>query len=245
MTQFFVLAKDIIMDKAIIRGEEAKHLIRVLRKKLGDHLRLFDGSGQIYNGEIEKINERIVQAKILSRLVVDERKTKIHLYQSLLKSLRMDSCVEKVTQLGIEEITPVISERTVVCLNPEKVKEKIFHWQKIALQAAKQSDCVKLPTINFPIDLIQAFKRLKNTDLNFIFWEKEKKSNLKEVFSTLNSKPETINLFIGPEGGFSDKEISLAKTYGLVPVGLKGYILRSETAAIVAASIVLYERKEL
>lgn len=250
MTQFFVFKENINGNTIKIVGEEARHLSCVLRKKIGEQLQVFDGIGKIYQVEIEKIGQKIVEAKILSETVIPQPKVKIHLFLAILKPLKMDYLIQKVTELGVTEITPLITQNTVVQLNPETKKDKVSRWQKIALSAVKQSGGAKLPLINLPLDFSEVIKKLNNslagqTDLNLIFWEKEKKNNLKEIFSTINSKPSTINLFIGPEGGFADEEIDLAKKYNFIPVGLGGRILRSETAAIIATALVLYECNEL
>ena len=101
MTQFFVLKKDIVGDKATIRGEEAKHLTSVLRKKVDEQVQIFNGNGKIHQVKIEKIGQGIVETKILSRMLVPEPKVKLYLFPAVLKQVRMDYLIQKVSELGI------------------------------------------------------------------------------------------------------------------------------------------------
>lgn len=253
MAQFFVPPENFVGDKVQILGSEAKHLSRVLRKNPGDHLRIFDGQGKTYEVEIEKINGNRVEAKILSTLPNGEIIARVHLFPALLKFLKMDYLFQKVTELGVEEITPIITEHTVVRLTREKAEDKITHWQKVALNAAKQCGRAKLPTINPVMEFEEALKKAKKDKLRIIFWEKEKAGTLKTTLRNFrNEQSECFNkmtnpllsgvsLFVGPEGGFTQGEIDLAEKYGVIRAGLGKQILRSETASLVAVSSVFYE----
>ncbi|HCJ66281.1 MAG TPA: hypothetical protein DHV62_02880 [Elusimicrobia bacterium] len=255
MTQFFVFKENINGNIIKIVKDEARHLFCILRKKVGEQIQVFDGSGGIYQVRVEKINQSVVETKILSKISFPEPKFKLHLFPAILKNLKMDYLIQKVVELGVEEITPLITKNTVVYLNSQASRSKVSRWQKIALNAVKQSGGARLPLINLPLDFSEAIEKLnpgQKGGINLIFWEKEKKNNLREFFSTLRSPLSTINyqlsainLFIGPEGSFSKEEISQTKKYNFIPIGLGGHILRSETAAIVATTLVLYECNEL
>ncbi len=276
MTQFYVPQENINKDTIRITGDEIHHLTGVLRKKIGEEINVFDGKGTIYRVRIEKIHRDFIETKIISQIFSPETKFKLHLFPAILKNPRMDYLIEKVVELGVDEITPLITENTVVELNPQTAKSKINRWQKIVLSAAKQCGGAKLPSINSPLAFSRALEKLnpatlfegagKSTRLissdversgqrggiNLIFWEKEKKNNLREYFSALRSPLSTnhyplstINLFVGPEGGFSEPEINQTEKYSFIQVGLGGRILRSETAAIVATTLVLYECSRL
>jgi len=247
MVQFFVFKRNVYGNKVRIVGQEARHLTCVLRKKVGEKIQIFVGEDApcFYLAEIERIGQDGVEAKILSQISVPESKVRVHLFPAILKKLKMDYLIQKVTELGVDEITPLTTQNTVIRLNLQTSKNKVSRWQKIALSAVKQCGSARLPLINLPLEFSEALKKINSSVLNLIFWEKEKSKSLKEIFSNLHFLPSIISLFIGPEGGFSEEEINLAKEYGFTSVGLGENILRSETAAIIATALVLYEYKEL
>ncbi len=245
MVQFYAPTENILDEKIAIQGEEARHLIYVLRKKPGDVIQVFDGQGQTYQVKIEKIEKDKIHTKILSRAPTAGIRTKLRLFQSLLKSPKMDYLIQKVTELGVDTVTPIFTARTTVKIDSKKVEGKLVHWRKIALNAAKQCGRAKLPVLNSPVKLAKALETTENNGLSLLLHEKEKEKKLEHVLKNLYNEQRKVNLFIGPEGGFTDEEINLAKTYGVTSVGLKGNILRSETAALVVLGVVLYECGEL
>lgn len=244
MQRFFV--ENIDGDMAKISGSEAHHLKAVLRKKVGDVVFLFDGKSNEYETKISEITNN-VKLKIISKMQKDfEPKIKINLFQSIPKLKKFDFIVEKSTELGVSKIIPIISERTIPELSL-RAKAKQSRWQKITLSAAKQCGRTIIPEIS-PITTFQnAVKSVcigKNLSesVSIIPWECEKKNTLKTVIKSLNlAISQSLNLFIGPEGGFSNAEIELAKKCGAIPVTLGKRILRTETAPIVVISNILYE----
>lgn len=263
MVQFFVLKKNIYGNRVKIVGQEARHLARVLRKKVGKKIQILIGENTqenikqsnsvnvpdetcSYFAEIEEIGKDKVEAKILTAIPVNVPRVKVHLFVAILKQAKMDYLIQKVTELGVEEITPLVTNNTVVRLDSSTSKHKVERWQKIILNAVKQCGRAKLPLINLPLECSDALKKIDNSlagqaVLNLIFWEKEKGNNFKKIISKLDLWPEKVNLFVGPEGGFVDEEINLAQKYNFITVSLGNNILRSETAAIVTTGIVLYE----
>jgi len=248
-----------------IEGSEAHHIKNVLRKKTGDAVFLFDGKGNEYKAEIVSIPCRgdfsrpasSVKLKIVTKTKKDtEPKIKINLYQSIPKLKKFDFIIEKSTELGVSKIIPVISERTqFVILSPAnsginsaKNLKKLNRWQKIALSASKQCGRTVVPEICSVTNFQDAVKSVcagenPSKSISLIPWECEQKNTLKTVLqsNSLISNLLSLNLFIGPEGGFSNSEIELACKYGVIPVTLGKRVLRSETAPIVVISNILYE----
>jgi len=245
--RFFV--EDISGERAEISGSESHHLKDVLRKKKGDAVFLFDGKGAEYKAEIERFTGDSVVLKVLTKMQKSiEPRIKINLFQSIPKINKFDYIVEKATELGVSKIVPVVSERTQVPLIKETdfANKKLTRWRKIAISAAKQSGRAVIPEITEITDFKDTIKsvcvnKISSESLSLIPWESEDKITLKEILKTANPQLSTVNLFIGPEGGFAAAEIELAKKCGILPVSLGKRILRTETAPIAVISNILYE----
>src|SRR4030067_2682186 len=168
----------------------------------------------------------------------------IHLVQAIPKGPKFDFIIQKTTELGINAITPVISERAVVRIEKERVEDKLRRWKKIALEAAQQSNRLDVPDISPPISYHDYMASFNKGDLNLLLYEGEKKRGIKEVLKGCMEGKEgvkTIILLIGPEGGLSHEEVGKAVEVGFTPVSLGHLILRTETAPIAALSILQYE----
>ncbi|MFH0948735.1 MAG: 16S rRNA (uracil(1498)-N(3))-methyltransferase [Elusimicrobiota bacterium] len=246
MQRFYVPPGRVIDGETIeISGSEAHHIKNVIRKKIGDVVFLFDGQGVEYEAEIERLRDLEIRVKIVSKTQRDiESKIKINLYQSLPKGRKFDFIVEKTTELGVSKIIPVISERSVIPSEARNLAVKQARWQKIALSAAKQCGRTVITEIS-PIQTFEtaviSISQSQSQSLSLIPWECEQKTTLKNLLTTYHLQLTTFNLFIGPEGGFSNSEIELAKTSGIIPVSLGKRILRTETASLVVISNILYE----
>jgi len=245
MRRFFV--EDIDGDIVEISGSEAHHIKNVLRRKKGDAVFLFDGKGNEYTAEIERLSDKEIELKVLSKIQKNsEPKIKINLFQSIPKLKKFDFIVEKSTELGVSEIIPVITERTNYNVAAERRYAKLSHWKKIALSASKQCGrtvvCEICSVTNFQ-DAVKSVCISENPSksISLIPWECEQKNTLKNVLKICNLQSVICNLFVGPEGGFSNAEIELAEKCGVIPVTLGKRILRTETAPIVVISNILYE----
>lgn len=246
MRRFFV---EEIKEKdghVVITGSEAMHILRVLRMKKGDYLILMDRKGNRFEAVIESCGRQELYVKLERPFPAPpEPLFKISLCQAMLKSRSMDYIIEKSSELGINEITPFYSERTIVRLNEDKAGGKIRRWQEIAQSAAKQSDRMKPAEIFSPLPFRELFDKLKKHDgLKVVLWEKEESKDLKKVLKNSPALTEFIGL-VGPEGGFTREEIDVAKESGFTPVSLGRRILRAETAAITLVAIVQYELGDL
>lgn len=242
MPKFFVRKDDIKSDNVEIREDSLNHIKNVFRYKVGDVLTLCDGEGTDYKAVIEEENSEFIRAKIIESYETNsEPSVNITLYQGIPKATKMDLIIQKNVEIGINRIVPVICERTIVKFNSKKDEEKkVERWQKIAKEASKQSGRGIIPTIEEPIKLKDALNRCSNYDLAIIPYEKEFDNTLKSVLRE-NTKAKEICIFIGPEGGFSEQEIELAKQNNVIPVTLGNRILRTETASFYSTSIIIYE----
>ncbi|MBU4310964.1 16S rRNA (uracil(1498)-N(3))-methyltransferase [bacterium] len=244
MRRFFIEEKDIKENQVTIKGDEARHIAQVLRLEEKDKIKVFTGGGREYLTEIIQVNKKEVIGRILEESRLDtEPPIEITLLQGLPKSDKMDFIVQKVTELGVKRIIPVITQRTVVKLNEEKARARRNRWQRIALEAAKQSGRAIVPEVREVIPFIQALDNLNRESLNLIPWEEETSTSLKEVLkrSRIQDPGSKITVFIGPEGGFTPEEVRAAKKKGAIPVSLGPRLLRTETAGLVTLAMVLYE----
>ncbi len=247
MNRFFIEPEDINEEEgtAVIRGEPVKHIGRVLRMGKGDSLVLADGRGFSCLGSIAKVDNDAVQVDIIKKLSRNaEPSIQVILAQALAKGEKMDLVVQKSTELGVQEIIPFICRRSVVKVSPENAQRKVQRWQKIAKGAAEQSHRDRIPSIHKIISIEKVFEKIKNTGPIFFLWEQEKNQGFKEILRKQKNE-DKITLLVGPEGGFTEAEAELAKSWGAIPVSLGLRILRSETAAVAAAAIVLYELGDL
>jgi 16S rRNA (uracil1498-N3)-methyltransferase len=211
--------------------EESKHIIKVLRKKDTDILYVTNGLGDLFTTEITLASDSKCTVRIVSVVKSEQPKYQLHLAVAPTKlNDRYEWFLEKATEIGITEITPII------CEHSERKQIKTERFDKIIQSAMKQSNQYFLPKLNEPISF-KDFMKNKNEDVKLIaHCEETNKKTLKEVI-----KPrENITLLIGPEGDFSEKEIKLAIENKYIPISLGNTRLRTETAAIVASHSVAF-----
>jgi 16S rRNA (uracil1498-N3)-methyltransferase len=241
MHKFFVSKDNIADDKAFIQDEDVKHIYKVLRLDVGDKISINDCEGSEYLGEISDIDKRQVAVNLLEKLPVNnESPVNIYLYQGLPKSSKMDLIVQKGTELGIKEITPVITERVVVKSELGEFR-KVDRWGRIALEACKQSKRSLIPRIGTPIEFHQLMEKLKEMDLVVVPYENQEGFGIKHMMKNIKDNIKNIAVVIGPEGGFDTEEIEALKEIGAYIVTLGPRILRTETAGFVCTTMLLYE----
>ncbi len=217
-----------------LKGKSAHYLTRVLRLKSGDNLILFDGSGAEWDGQIIHATTHQVDVKLLSKQSPKtESALEITLLQSISRSQRMDFVMQKATELGVKKIIPMTSQNSVVRLNESNLKNKMNHWKKIIISAAEQSGRVKLPDLFKPIPFSKELLNQHKTPGSY-FLDTTGDSG----FSSKKISKTTI--VVGPEGGFTvdEKQIAIAAGYKVVKTGPR--LLRTETAPIMAISILQY-----
>ncbi len=234
MEHYFIKKENIHHDKLQITGEEAHHLLHVLRKKIDDEIFVTDGEGNLYKSVINEIVKNKIQCRILESLYnINEPDKKITLYQSLLKNpARFELVIEKSTELGVYEIIPMITENVV-----NKETDKTERWQSIALAAMKQSQRCYLPKVFHPIHFDDAIRNVKSNPLKLIADERE--GNYKLQITDYKLETKSLSIFIGPEGGFTPQEVEIALNNGFRILNLGKRKLRSETAGIMAVGLLI------
>ncbi|AGB18796.1 16S rRNA methyltransferase [Thermoanaerobacterium thermosaccharolyticum] len=236
--------EDIKDGIARINGDDAHHIINVLRFKIGTKLIISNGKNQYIVTILDIENSSVILKIIEEYNQVVESPINITLYQGLPKSDKMDLIIQKCTEIGIKKIVPVETEFSTIKIKEKNIYNKINRWKKISLEASKQSGRSIVPDVLVPVGFKDALESLNEFDLCLIPYEKETNMRLKDVLKK-NFDAKNICVFIGPEGGFSENEIMAAIEYGAIPVTLGPRILRTETAGIVTSSIILYELGDL
>jgi 16S rRNA (uracil1498-N3)-methyltransferase len=246
MHRFFVAASWLEKETVTITGPLVHRLRNVLRLEAGAHVILLDNSGWEHEMEITGVSSQRIEGQVVHKaLATAEPRTKITLYQALLKLNKFEWVLQKGTELGLVGFVPVISERCIVGSLDDISKTKMERWWRILMEAAEQSRRGRLPNLRAAMMLPAACEEAARGGLTLIPWEEEKEQSLSSVLRRAEELPFSINLFIGPEGGFTPEELAQAQRYGAVAITLGPRILRAETAGLVAATAILYELGDL
>ncbi len=246
MDRFFVEKKNVNLENntCLIEGEDVKHISKVLRCRIGENLEICDNDNNEYICEITNIDKSQVELNILEKVDIKrESDLKIKVYQGLPKGPKMEMILQKLTEVGVDEIILVETKRTVVKVDNKKEDKKIERWERIIYEAAKQSKRGKIPTLRGVLSFKEALADMKENDFNIAPYENERTKSIKQAIKGLDIN--NIGIFVGPEGGFEDTEIQAIEEIGGQSVSLGPRILRTETASLVASSIVLYELSDL
>lgn len=254
MTTIFIPSSAIQKKQSIRLAKEKSHyLANVMRLRRGDTITVIDGCGKAFLAEICSIENEVLFIRIINEVILNtEPPFEIALCQSLIKGDKMDFVIQKATELGVNQIAPLITERTVV-----KETRKLNRWRKITEEAAEQCSRTVIPIIHEPVAIqdfiIRAAAIADNCKLNgFIFWE-EGGESLTQAFKKMISRSkvggnlkssESIYIIIGPEGGLTQREVELAEENGLIKTSLGKRLLKSETASIAAVAIIQFMLEE-
>ena len=240
--RFFVESEIIDGNSIILDGESAHHISRSLRMKVGERIVVCDEKRNEYECVIESFSSESVVAKIEDvRRSLSEPDYKITLYQACPKSDKMDTIVQKAVELGVNEIVAFLSDRCIARYDSKDFEKKCARWQKIALEAAKQSGRGYVPKVRWLADLKSVISEGRKQQL-FMCYEDEEKITLKQFLKGREDEKE-FSFIIGSEGGFSPKEADCCRENGVVTVGLGQRILRTETASGYVLSCFAYERE--
>ena len=238
MHSCYISPPQISEDTIHINESERHHLLNVLRLKVDAHVEVFDGVGNRYIASLCDTRTSPLQAKILQHQFHPHTPPYITLFQGLPKFDKMDLIVQKTTEIGVNEIAPMICQRSI----PKSVlqEKRTVRWQRIANEAAKQCKRPHFAHLFAPQGLEECIGRVDHLDLLILLWEGEKRQELKEILQN-HGEAKSVGLFVGPEGGFTDEEVELALQAGCVSATFGDNILRTETAAIVGVASVMYE----
>lgn len=239
-SQFYIPRKNIRGNFFVFDPSESHHIARVLRKKQGDLIQIFDGEGTVSWAKITDISDvNAVRGELSSVVKKGNQKRLLKIYPALIRNERFEWMLEKVTELGARSIQPILTRRTLIHLKAEQIQSKLKRWQKILISAAKQCGRDDLPEIFPPLNFNDAIHQSKNDSINLILWEGEEKTTLSDFLTTYHLPLTTATLFVGPEGGFTIEEVEQAKKAGIKSVRLGKNILRAETASLAAISLIL------
>jgi len=229
LSRFFIDAP-LSLGRHPLPEAQAHYIGRVLRLAAGDALQLFDGSGQEFVGELVEVGKKSVQVELREQFAgLAESPLRIHLGQGLSRGERMDWAIQKATELGVAEITPLLSERCEVRLKDERADKRLAHWRQIAVSACEQCGRSRVPLIHPPLPL-DAWLEQTAAELKLV---------LHPVAAPLAShaRPTSLAFLIGPEGGLSEAEVQQAQRAGYHAARLGPRVLRTETAPVVALSV--------
>jgi 16S rRNA (uracil1498-N3)-methyltransferase len=287
MRKFFINQNIIQEDMVFITGLDYNHIKNVLRLKIGNNIIVNNKSDFEYEVQILGFQDERVSAKIIRQIEMQsEPSVNLTLFQGIPKGDKMELIIQKAVEIGVKKIVPIITDRVVVKLDEKSAKKKTERWQKISEEAAKQSRRNAIPEVTLPAKFKDVIQLLDCYDLKIILYENEKKQSIRDIFDKTTNKPKNIAVFIGPEGGLSDEEISMSKdiyprtTAAKPPISFKQEkaalhpwitdskiemekstpsqsknpvyiaslgprILRTETAGLVAAAIILYQMGDM
>ena len=245
MPRFFVDRSQVQNGEIVILGNDVNHIKNVLRMRPGDELSLSDGEGMDYFCKIMSIERDEVRVNIENSWnSYVELPVKLYLFQGLPKGDKMELIIQKAVELGVYEIIPVRTKRVIVKLDDKKESKKIARWQQIAEGGAKQSGRGIIPEVKPVMGFAEALKYAGSLDAALIPYEKaEGIQKTREIIHDLKGK-KSVAIFIGPEGGFDEKEVEDAIKEGVFPVTLGRRILRTETAGLTMLSILMFEFEE-
>ncbi|SMO58667.1 16S rRNA (uracil1498-N3)-methyltransferase [Balnearium lithotrophicum] len=221
--------------EAFLRGQEARHALKVLRLKKGDEIFVFDGEGREYLAVIDAASPTSVKVKILEETNVNrDSPLKSTLFMGITNKVqKFELAVQKVTELGVTEIVPVICKRSSTAQLVKNWDNKLRRWREISINAAKQCGRNVLPEIRTPIRLEDVEV---DSELSFVLWEKGGKSFKDFQGYSANS----VSFLVGPEGGLEREEIEVLEKKGFKPIYLGKRILRAETAAVAGMAIIQF-----
>lgn len=242
MYQFFVEPSQIQDKRIIITGSDVNHIKNVLRMKPGEEIAISNGvDGKEYRCEITEIADGAVICTLMF-IKEDglELPAKVYLFQGLPKADKMELIIQKAVELGAYEIIPVATKRAVVRLDAKKEKNKIARWQSISEAAAKQSKRRVIPQVAPVMSFQESVAFAKEMDVKLIPYELAEGMEKTRACIESVKEGQSVAIFIGPEGGFTEEEIEMALAAGIEPVTLGKRILRTETAGFTVLSFLMY-----
>ena len=244
MQRFFVEPHQIDEEahQIHITGSDVNHISNVLRMKTGEELWISDGSKYEYRCTIESFEpDEVLLHIVYSQEPEYELPCRIYLFQGLPKADKMELIIQKAVELGAYEIIPVETKRCVVKLDGRKSAKKTARWQQISESAAKQSKRMLIPNVHEVLTFREALKYAESMDVRLVPYELARGMlETKEILSAIQPG-QSVGIFIGPEGGFEEKEVETAISEGVKPITLGRRILRTETAGLAILSVLMFQ----
>jgi 16S rRNA (uracil1498-N3)-methyltransferase len=245
VNRFFIAALSIEGDRIRLSPEQSHQVCHVLRLRPGDTIVVLDDSGTEYDVTLTAVSRTQTLGQVTSRRrAPGEPAAEVTLFQSLLVREKFEWVLQKGTEVGVTQFVPVLTERSLVRTKTIE-QNKLDRWQRILTEAAEQSHRGRIPQLEPILPFDQALLRLRDFDRFLIAAPSDGATTLRDALQGITRSPASVAVMIGPEGGFTEEEVARVGDKGVVPISLGSRILRTETAAIVACALVLYELGEM
>jgi 16S rRNA (uracil1498-N3)-methyltransferase len=226
-------------------GREAHHALNVLRLKHGELVAVLDGIGNEFMCTVEDVSRNAVTFSVSLKNFVPALPCAVTLLQAVPKGKIIESIIQKSTELGARRIVPILSERVVTQLDGEDAENKRDKWQNVAIEAIKQCGAAWLPKVEAPVTIEQFLARKEKFDLSLVGSLQKERRHPREVLREFEAKrgrlPQSVGVWIGPEGDFTLDELKAIQNSGAQPITLGNLVLRVETAAVYCLSVLNYE----
>jgi len=252
MDRFFVGKDNLRREEVVLEGQQAHQIHNVLRKKIGEHIIVLDNLGWEYEIELKTIRKGKITGQIKEKQKAKcEPVVEITLFQSLLSREKFEWVLQKCTEVGVRRFVPIVTERSIIRQKPVKAN-KTERWRRIIQEAAEQSARGRIPELEKAVNFDQAIAKLEDfstghlpVDYKIMAHTQGQGVSLRQCLKNGGKKIKSVALFIGPEGGFTENEVQSAKNNNVALISLGKRVLRTETAAVVASSLILYQLGEM
>lgn len=245
MDRFFVEKGNLRREEVVLEGQQAHQIHNVLRKKAGEHIIVLDNLGWEYEIGLKTVRKEKVTGLIKEkRKAVGEPAVEITLFQSLLSREKFEWVLQKCTEVGVRRFVPIVTERSIVRQGSIK-PNKIERWQRIIQEAAEQSARGRIPELEKAVNFEKAIAGLEGFDYKLMAHTHGQGKSLRQCLKSGEKKIKSVALFIGPQGGFTENEVQSANDNNVAVISLGNRILRTETAAVIASSLILYQLGEM
>lgn len=245
MHRFYLPPSQCQDSSLTLTGPEAHHALHVLRLRRDERLVVLDGAGHEFLCEARELGRDVIRLAVLQKNSIPPLPYQLTLLQAIPKGRTMDTIIQKATELGAARVVPLLSERVVAQLDEEASADKAEKWRVVALEAIKQCGSAWLPQIEAPLSPKAFLARGEKCDLPLIASLQPDSLHPRVLFRRFYAErqrlPQSVCIWIGPEGDFTPAEMNSVKSAGALPISLGRLILRSETAAIYCLSVLNYE----
>ena len=245
MHRFYLPPDECLKDPPRLSERESHHALNVLRVRPRDRVVVLNGAGDELLCEVLNAERRALTLRIVQKNAIPPLPYQVTLVQAVARGKAMELIVQKATELGAHRIVPILSERTVAQVDAEAVPNKVEKWEASAVEALKQCGSAWLPRVEAPLTAQAFLARGDRFDLTFIASLQNEARHPREHFESFRSErersPESVCVWVGPEGDFTPAEINAVRAAGALPITLGPLVLRSETAAIYSLSVINYE----
>lgn len=247
MHRFFISEENLQGESVVLKDKQAHQICNVLRMSPGEHIIVLNNQGWEYEVALESVGKSEITGHVIEkREATGEPAVQITLYQSLVKQDKFEWILQKCTEVGVRRFVPLITQRSVIRDADDIGLKKLSRWRSIIKEAAEQSGRGLIPELSRAISLEKAIGNLAGFGCCLIASRQTEGLGVRRALRRSDKRsPATIALFVGPEGGFTEEEMKHSRATGIVPISLGRRILRTETAAVVAASLILYELNEM